>query len=78
MLPDSSPEPVGGSADLRAEEAVTAIHYGFGGLSRRENALARGALLAAANEKSPVTTTEHVGFDEDTARRVLGLLEARR
>ena len=51
---------VGGSDELLAEEAVTAIHQGSGGLLRRANALARGALLAAANEKATVVTAEHV------------------
>lgn len=51
---------VGGAAELLSEEAVTAIHQGSGGLLRRANALARGALLAAANEKCSVTTAEHV------------------
>lgn len=51
---------VGASASLLADEAVTAIHQGSGGLLRRANALARGALLAAAIEKSPVATAEHV------------------
>jgi type II secretory pathway predicted ATPase ExeA len=51
---------VGSSNELLAEEAVTAIHQGSGGLLRRANALARGALLAAATEKSSVVTAEHV------------------
>lgn len=51
---------VGGSPDLLSDEAVTAIHQGSGGLLRRANALARGALLAAAHEKAPVVTAEHV------------------
>ena len=51
---------VGGDANLLAEEAITAIHQGSGGLLRRANNLARGALLAAATEKAPLVTAEHV------------------
>lgn len=51
---------VGGSEDLFAEEAVTAIHQSSGGLLRRAGALARGALLAAAREQCPTATAEHV------------------
>lgn len=42
------------------DQAVTAIHQGSGGLFRKANNLARGALLAAAGEKSQVVTAEHV------------------
>jgi type II secretory pathway predicted ATPase ExeA len=42
------------------EAAVTAIHQGSGGLLRRANHLARGALIAAANEKSQQVCAEHV------------------
>ena len=42
------------------EQAITAIHQGSGGLFRKANHLARGALLAAAGEKSQVVTAEHV------------------
>lgn len=45
---------------LFADEAVLAIHQGSGGLPRRANALARGALFAAANEKVQLATAEHV------------------
>lgn len=45
---------------LLSEEAITAIHQGSGGLLRRANHLARGALLAAAYEKAPVVSPEHV------------------
>jgi type II secretory pathway predicted ATPase ExeA len=51
---------VGGKSELLADEAVTAIHQSSGGLLRRANALARGALLAAAAEQVPVVTAEHV------------------
>ncbi len=42
------------------EAAVTAIHQGSGGLFRKANHLARGALIAAAHEKSETVTSEHV------------------
>lgn len=42
------------------EPAVTAIHQGSGGLFRKANHLARGALVAATSEKSQVVTAEHV------------------
>jgi len=45
---------------LFSDEAVLAIHQGSGGLLRRANLLARGALMAAAMEKSSVVSTEHV------------------
>lgn len=41
-------------------QAVTAIHQGSGGLFRKANHLARGALVAAAAEKSQTVTAEHV------------------
>lgn len=40
--------------------AVTAIHQGSGGLFRKANNLARGAMLAAANDKSLTVTADHV------------------
>ena len=42
------------------EQALTAIHQGSGGLFRKANHLARGALVAAAAEKSQTVTAEHV------------------
>jgi len=42
------------------KQAVTAIHQGSGGLFRKANHLARGALIAAAAEKSQTVTAEHV------------------
>ena len=50
----------GGSEDLFSQEATTAIHQGSGGLLRRANHLARGAMLAAAKEQAPVVSAEHV------------------
>ena len=42
------------------DTAVTAIHQGSGGLFRKANNLARGALIAAANEQSMTVNAEHV------------------
>jgi general secretion pathway protein A len=42
------------------EPAVTAIHQGSGGLFRKTNHLARGALIAAAKAKAPLVDAEHV------------------
>ena len=42
------------------DTAITAIHQGSGGLFRKANNLARGALIAAANEQSMTVTAEHV------------------
>jgi len=42
------------------DTAVTAIHQGSGGLFRKANYLARGALIAAAKEQSMIVTAEHV------------------
>lgn len=41
-------------------QAVTAIQQGSGGLLRRANNLARGSLMAAALEKCPVVSADHV------------------
>jgi type II secretory pathway predicted ATPase ExeA len=53
-------EIAGLTQNLFADEAVLAIHQGSGGLPRRANALARGVLVAAANEKSQIVSGEHV------------------
>ena len=45
---------------LFSDDAVLAIHQGAGGLLRRANLLARGALMAASMEKSAVVSAEHV------------------
>ena len=42
------------------EQAVTAVHQGSGGLFRKANHLARGALIAAAAEKSQIVSADHV------------------
>jgi len=45
---------------LFSDESILTIHQGSGGLLRRANLLAKGALLAAANEKCTVVSAEHV------------------
>ncbi len=42
------------------DAAITAIHQGSGGLFRKANNLARGALIAAASDQSMTVTAEHV------------------
>lgn len=42
------------------DDAVTAIQQGSGGLLRKANGLARGALIAASAEKQESATAEHV------------------
>ena len=42
------------------DAAVTAIHQGSGGLFRKSNHLARGAIVAAAKQQSASVTAEHV------------------
>ena len=51
---------VGINKNLFEDAAVTAIHQGSGGLLRKANNLARGALMAAADEKSMMVNAEHV------------------
>jgi general secretion pathway protein A len=48
------------SQSLFADAAITAIHQGSGGLLRRANHLARGALIAAAAEKTQQVSADHV------------------
>lgn len=50
----------GVKTQLFSPEAITAIQQGSGGLLRRANNLARGALVAAANEKCQQVAAEHV------------------
>lgn len=45
---------------LFEDEAVTAIHQGAGGLFRKANHLARGAIIAAAKSESTRVTAEYV------------------
>jgi type II secretory pathway predicted ATPase ExeA len=42
------------------DTAITAIHQGSGGLYRKANHLARGALIAAAKADSVSVIAEHV------------------
>jgi general secretion pathway protein A len=53
-------EIAGCKKQLFSEEAIPAIHQGSGGLLRKANILARGALIAAAREKSQLVSAEHV------------------
>ncbi len=46
--------------ELFSDQAVTAIHQGSGGLLRKANHLARGALVAAAAKKEMTVSAEHV------------------
>jgi general secretion pathway protein A len=46
--------------NLFDQAAITAIHQGSGGLFRKANHLARGALVAAAKTQSIAVTAEHV------------------
>ncbi len=45
---------------LYDEASVLAIHQGSGGILRKANFLARGALLAAALKNSKLISAEHV------------------
>lgn len=42
------------------EQAITAVHQGSGGLFRKVNHLARGALIAAAGDKAQLVAADHV------------------
>jgi general secretion pathway protein A len=42
------------------ETAITAIHQGSGGLFRKANHLARGALIAASHDQVPTVSAQHV------------------
>ena len=46
--------------NLFEDAAVVAVHQGSGGLFRKANHLSRGALIAAARQKSTTITAEHV------------------
>jgi len=50
----------GNKNQLFADQAITAIQQGSSGLLRKANFLARGALIAAANDKKDVASAEHV------------------
>jgi len=46
--------------DIFTDQAITAIHQGSGGLLRKANHLARGALVAATAKKEMNVSAEHV------------------
>jgi type II secretory pathway predicted ATPase ExeA len=46
--------------NLFADQAVTAIHQGSGGLLRKANHLARGGLMAAAAKQEMTVSAEHI------------------
>lgn len=50
----------GVTRNLFEDPAITAIHQGSGGLFRKANHLARGALIVAAQRKNMIVTAEHV------------------
>lgn len=50
----------GVKAQLFSEPAITAIQQGSAGLLRKANHLARGSLIAAANEKCQQVSADHV------------------
>lgn len=50
----------GVNTNLFDDAALTAIHQGAGGIFRKANHLARGALIAAANAKSSTVEADHV------------------
>jgi type II secretory pathway predicted ATPase ExeA len=45
---------------LFEDTAITAVHQGSGGILRKANHLARGALVAAAKNQSRTVTADHV------------------
>jgi type II secretory pathway predicted ATPase ExeA len=50
----------GTTQKLFSEEAVFAIHQGSGGLLRKANSLAKGAMMAAVMEDNSLVSAEHV------------------
>jgi len=50
----------GVKSSLFDDAAITAIHQGSGGVFRKANHLARGALVAATNSQSSIVSAEHV------------------
>jgi len=50
----------GVKSNIFDETAITAIHQGSGGLFRKANLIARGAIIVAANKKSMTVTADHV------------------
>ncbi len=51
---------VGATAKIFSDEAYTAIFQGSGGILRKANHLARGAMIAAAGKKEFTVTPHHV------------------
>ena len=51
---------IAGVKQLFEDAAITAIHQGSGGLFRKANHLARGAIIAAAKNESTMVDAEHV------------------
>ncbi|CAO0823088.1 hypothetical protein DFAR_3460067 [Desulfarculales bacterium] len=51
---------VGVKQKLFSDSAVTAMQQGSGGLFRRAKHLARGAIIAAAEEQTQIVSPEHV------------------
>jgi general secretion pathway protein A len=51
---------IGGSKPIFADDAITAIFQGSGGLLRKAGSLARGALICAFAQKENVISPEHV------------------
>ncbi len=50
----------GVKSNLFDDPVITAIHQGSGGIFRKANHLARGALIAAADSQSTLVTADHV------------------
>lgn len=50
----------GVKSNIFDEPAITAVHQASGGIFRKANHLARGALIAAANSQSAIVTADHV------------------
>jgi type II secretory pathway predicted ATPase ExeA len=50
----------GSKQNLFDQNAITAIHQGSGGLFRKANHLARGALIAAATNQADMVNADHV------------------
>ena len=50
----------GVKSNLFDDAAITAVHQGSGGIFRKANHLARGALIAAADSQSTLVTADHV------------------
>jgi hypothetical protein len=50
------------------DQAVAAIHQGSGGLFRKANHLAHGAMIAAVAEKTHEVTPEHVQYADSELR----------